>query len=165
MGFPCGSAREESTCNAGDLGSVLGLGRSPEEGKGYPLQYSGLENSMDWIIHAVTKSWTQMSNFHSMNRLYFCSSIPDFLVTSITWKLITTFTVSLRDIIPNNWRFVSYIRFERAHSWSVFVTSQLKIMLCPKYNVRLLLSWHDFYLQQRCLKFIWSHTAVYLHLV
>jgi len=45
--FPCGSAGKESTCNAGDLGSIPGLGRSPGEGKGYPLQYSGLENSMD----------------------------------------------------------------------------------------------------------------------
>ena len=45
MGFPCGSAGKESPCNAGDLGSILGLGRSPGEGKGYPFQYSGLENS------------------------------------------------------------------------------------------------------------------------
>ena len=47
MGFPCGSAVKESACNMGDLGSILGLGRSPGEGKGYPLQYSGLENSME----------------------------------------------------------------------------------------------------------------------
>ena len=47
MGFLDGSAGKESACNAGDLGSVLGLGKSPGEGKGYPLQYSGLENSMD----------------------------------------------------------------------------------------------------------------------
>ena len=47
MGFPCGSAGKESSCNAGDLGSSPGLGRSPGEGTDYPLQYSGLENSMD----------------------------------------------------------------------------------------------------------------------
>ena len=47
-----------------DLGSIPGLGRSPGEGKGYPLQYSGLENSMDCIVHGVTKSQTQLSNFH-----------------------------------------------------------------------------------------------------
>ena len=47
LGFPCGSAGKESACNAGDLGLIPGLGRSPGEGKGYPLQYSGLENSMD----------------------------------------------------------------------------------------------------------------------
>ena len=45
MGFLCGLASKESACNAGDLGSILGLGKSPGEGKGYPLQYSGLENS------------------------------------------------------------------------------------------------------------------------
>ena len=50
LGFPCGSAGKESACNAGDLGSMPGLGRSPGEGKGYPLQYSDLENSMDCIV-------------------------------------------------------------------------------------------------------------------
>ena len=55
-GFPCGSAGKESACNAGDLGSIPGLGRSPGEGKGYPLQYSGLENTMDSIVYGVTKS-------------------------------------------------------------------------------------------------------------
>ena len=91
MGFPCGLAGKESACNEGDLGLIPGLGRSPGEGKGYPLQYSGLDNSMDCIVHGVAKSWTRLSNFHSVNRLYFCSSTSDFLVTSITWKLITTF--------------------------------------------------------------------------
>ena len=48
-GFPCDSAGKESACNVGDLGLITGLGRSPGEGKGYPLQCSGLENSMDYI--------------------------------------------------------------------------------------------------------------------
>ena len=59
-----GNLCKESACNAGDLGSILRLGRSPGEGKGYPLQYSGLENSMNCIVHGVTKSQTQLSNFH-----------------------------------------------------------------------------------------------------
>ena len=63
MGFPCGSAGKESNSNAGDLGSILGLGKSPGEGKGYPLQYSGLENPMDCIVPGVVKSWTQWSDF------------------------------------------------------------------------------------------------------
>ena len=50
LGFPTGSDGKESTCNVEDLGSIPGLGRSPGEGKGYPLQYSGLENSMDCIV-------------------------------------------------------------------------------------------------------------------
>ena len=64
LGFPCGSASKESTCNVGDLGSIPGLGKSPGEGKGYSLQYSGLENFMDCIVHVVTKSQTQLSDFH-----------------------------------------------------------------------------------------------------
>ena len=54
--FSCGSAGKESTCNAGDLGSILGLGRLPGEGKDYPLQYSGLENSMDCIVYGIAAS-------------------------------------------------------------------------------------------------------------
>ena len=65
-GFPCGSAGKESICNAGDLGSIPGLGRSLEEGKGFPLQYSGLENSMDCIVHGVAKSQTRLSDFPSL---------------------------------------------------------------------------------------------------
>ena len=61
MGFPGGSYGKASACNTGDLGSVPGLGRSPAEGKGYPLQYSCLENTMDreawWAtVHGVAKS-------------------------------------------------------------------------------------------------------------
>ena len=62
--FPCGSAGKESTSNVGDLGSISGLGRSPGEGKGCPLQYSDLENSMGCIDHGVAKGRTQLSDFH-----------------------------------------------------------------------------------------------------
>ena len=58
LGFPGGSAGKESACIVRDLGLIPGLGRSPGEGKGYPLQYSGLENSMDCIVHGVVKSRT-----------------------------------------------------------------------------------------------------------
>ena len=64
MGLACGSAGKKSSCNAGDLGSIPGLGRSPGEGTGYPLQYSGLENSMDYTVQGAAKSWTRLSNFH-----------------------------------------------------------------------------------------------------
>ena len=68
MGFPGGSEGKASACNAGDPGLIPGSGRSPGEGKGYPLQYSGLENPMDggaWraTVHEVAKSQTQLSNF------------------------------------------------------------------------------------------------------
>ena len=61
FGFPDGSVAEESACNAGDLGSIPGSGRFPGEGKGLP---TGLENSMNCIVHGVTKSQTQLSDFH-----------------------------------------------------------------------------------------------------
>ena len=58
-----GSAGKEPTCNAGDLGSIPGWGRSHGDGNGYPLQYSGLENSMDFVVQGVTKSQTLLSDF------------------------------------------------------------------------------------------------------
>ena len=58
IGFPGGSDGKESTCNARDLGSIPGLGRSLGEGNGYPFQYSGLENSMDYIVHGVNFHFT-----------------------------------------------------------------------------------------------------------
>ena len=64
MGFPGGSDSKESSCNAGDLGLIPGWGRCPGEGNGHPLQYSGLENSMDYVVHGVTKSQTRLSDFH-----------------------------------------------------------------------------------------------------
>ena len=57
-GFPCGLAGKECACNAGHLGLIPRLGRSPGEGKGHPPQYSGLE------VRGVTKSWTRQSDFH-----------------------------------------------------------------------------------------------------
>ena len=66
MGFPDSSAGKESSCNVGDLSLIPGLGRSPGEGKGYPLQYSGLENSMDCIVHGMAKSPTQLSDLYSL---------------------------------------------------------------------------------------------------
>ena len=62
--FPGGSESKEFACKAGDLGSIPGLGISPGGGKGHPLQYSGLENSMNYIVHGVTKSLTRLSDFH-----------------------------------------------------------------------------------------------------
>ena len=64
MSFSDGSAGKESACNVGDLGSIPGLGRSLEEGNGYPLQYSGLEKSMDCIVHGVAKGQTRLGDFH-----------------------------------------------------------------------------------------------------
>ena len=74
LGFPGGSVGKESACNARDLGSIPGLGRSPEEGNGYPLQHSGLENSIDggaWqaTVHGVAKSqtWLRLLSLTAIN--------------------------------------------------------------------------------------------------
>ena len=67
LGFPGGSVGKESTRNAGDLGLIPGLGRSPGEGKGYPLECSGLENSMDCIVHGVAESdTTEQLSLHNI---------------------------------------------------------------------------------------------------
>ena len=62
LGFPCGSTGKESACNVGDLGLITGLGRCPGEGKGYPLQFSGLENSMD--SQRVRHDWVTSTSLH-----------------------------------------------------------------------------------------------------
>ena len=66
-GFPGGSDCKESACSVGDLGSILGLGRSPGGGHGNPLQYSCLQNLLDrgawWAtVHGIARSWTRLSN-------------------------------------------------------------------------------------------------------
>ena len=70
--FPCGSAGKEPAWNVGDLGLIPGLGRAPGEGKGYALQYSGLENAMDCIVHGVAKSQIRLSDFHFHFHIYSC---------------------------------------------------------------------------------------------
>ena len=63
--IPCDLVGKESACNAGDLGSIPGLGRFLGEEKGYPLQYSCLENSTDYIVHGIAKSQAGLNDFHS----------------------------------------------------------------------------------------------------
>ena len=65
LGFPCGSAGKEFACNAGDLGLIPGLGRFLREGKGYILQYSGLENFIDCTVHEATKESEMTEQFSS----------------------------------------------------------------------------------------------------
>ena len=75
LGFPYGSAGKESACNAGDLDSIPGLGRSPGEEKGYPVQYSGLENSMDCIVHGVAESdTTERRSLHFASLQWYSSA-------------------------------------------------------------------------------------------
>ena len=80
LGLFCGSASKESTCNAGDLALIPGFGRSPGEGKGYPLQYSHLENSMDCVVYGVAKSQTRISDLHFHFRITNCQYVQKTLL-------------------------------------------------------------------------------------
>ena len=89
--LPDSSVGKESASNAGDLGSIPGLGRSPGEGKGYPLQYSGLENSMDCIVHGVAKSQTRLSDFHfHYTAVYLLYRLPRLLFVYIFGERVNT---------------------------------------------------------------------------
>ena len=81
VGFPGGSAGKESACNAGDLSLIPGLGRSPGEAEGYPLQSSGLENSMDSLVHGFTESQLDTTGWLSHVCACLCSlstAFPEF---------------------------------------------------------------------------------------
>ena len=105
--FPGGSTCKESTCSVEDLRLTPGLGRSPGEGNSYPPQCSGLENSMDCIVHGVTKSQTQLSDFpchFPCESPLYIGNHKWFLLFSITLflcnlEILTTFTLPLRNIL------------------------------------------------------------------
>ena len=128
LGFPGGTAGKESASSEGDLGSVPELGRSPEEGKGYPLQYSGLENSIDCIVHGVAKSWTRLSDFnfhfllfgmpcraHNMSvpsklsvdntpsKKLFSDSAKDICLLQLMGLQSTLFFPPVTSLIPSHW--------------------------------------------------------------
>ena len=83
-GFPGGSDGKQSACNVGGLGSIPGLGRSPGERKGYPLQYTGLENSMNYTVQGVAKSCTWLSDFHFTSTRLWDSKLSVSLATNST---------------------------------------------------------------------------------
>ena len=93
VGFPDSSVGKESACNVGDLGLIPGLGRSPGEGQGYPLQYSGLENSMDCIVHFTSLHSAYKLNKHGDNIQPWCtpfpilnkSIVPFLVLTVVSW--------------------------------------------------------------------------------
>ena len=98
MGFPDSSVGNESACNAGDPGSILGLARSPGGGKCCPLQYSGLGNSMDCVVHGVANSRTRLNDFHfhvyTYTYIYMCRYVYVYTYTHmyaytyyLVWKI------------------------------------------------------------------------------
>ena len=94
QGFPDGSVGKESACNAGHLGLIPGVGRSPGEGKGYPLQYSGLENSMACKVCGVAKSCMWLNNFHAQCHIYIASPVISSLTKCGTFVTIYTPTLT-----------------------------------------------------------------------
>ena len=122
--LPGGSAGKESTCNMGDLGSIPGLGRSPGEGNGYPLQYSGLENSMDCIMGSkrvghdlVTFTFT----FSIKEARWVFGSWVYFLLSQLVFWIKSVF------LAPKTCLFTGF-----AHSMSL--DSVTPIMLCPNFS-------------------------------
>ena len=99
-GFLVSSAGKESACNAGDLASIPELGRSPGEGKGYPLQYTGLENPMDCIARGVANSRIWVSDFHFTYTL------------TKPFKKDSFFSTLLQSCLQP-WRFAFFIHFQR----------------------------------------------------
>ena len=93
--FPCGSAGKEFACNVGDLGSIPGLGRTPGEGTGYPLQYSMDYTGLQRVRYNTMKSWTQLSDFHFwahipiFSFLAFSCSIFNFQRVGIIYLILT----------------------------------------------------------------------------
>ena len=102
-----GSAGKESACNAGDLGSIPGLGRCPGEGNSYPLQYSGLENSMDYTGHGVAKSRTRLSDISlkkvtATKRVMQVSALPTCMDAPAQYALYdSALAIRLHTVITN----------------------------------------------------------------
>ena len=96
LGFPDSSAGKESACDAGDPGSTPGSGRSAGEGNSYPLQYSGLENSMDCIVYGVAKSQTRLSNFHFYNS----DANPSCFMQVLTHLILPSISRCISSITP-----------------------------------------------------------------
>ena len=103
---------KEYSCNAGDLGSVPGLGRSPGEGKGNPLQYSGLENSMDCIVHRVAKSQMWLSNFHfHLQDMWFANIFPHLVCYLFTVLLVAFDAQKFLILIKSNLALFSIVAY------------------------------------------------------
>ena len=123
--FPGGSAGKGSPYNAGDLGSIPGLGRFPGEGNGYPLQYSGLENSMDCIVHGVAKSQTRLSAFTHRSQQGGKLTITGFLIGCKNWFLAFGGFLTIETLIGKGKHKKYFGKYWRKYSWK----TKLPIML------------------------------------
>ena len=149
LGFPCGSAGKESTHNVGDLGSIPGLGRSPEEGKGYPLRYSGLENSMDCIVHGLTKSQTWLRDFQSLPSPSYrnggglkgkASTLPRRVQLIRRWEGVTTKHSATRKQVTSSWERDWWVKTAWLCSSLRFTHSV--VLFFPSLNIGVLIKLH-----------------------
>ena len=132
MGFFCDSTGKESACNAGDLGSIPGLGRSPGEGNGYPLQYSGLENSIDYIVHRVTESDT--TDFHFKSQNVVPESLRHELESFSNCKYLVC--ISQTYWISCSWTSQAVYIFDMPLNYS-FQNRSLRFLLCSRHKLSL----------------------------
>ena len=116
-GFPCVSDGKDSACKARNLSSIPGLGRSPGEGKGYPFQYSSLENSMDCIVHGVAKRQTWLSDFHfHFTEVYFVTLyIVHFYTCSVHFSSVQSLSRVQLSATPYT---IQSMEFSRLEYWS-----------------------------------------------
>ena len=135
LGLPCGSAGKETVCSAGDLSLIPGLGRSPGEGKGYPLQYSGLENSMECIVHGVANSQTWLSDFH----FYFQMSLRLSSFLLILFSLFCSLAVISTILSSNSLIHSSALIFSY---WFLLVNFSFQLLWC--YHCLFFSSLHHF---------------------
>ena len=122
LGFPCGSAGKESACNTGDLSLISGLGRSPEERKGYALQYSGLENSMDCMVQGVTESDTTEQLSHSFQPWFGASQVAQWVKDLPAMQEMKAYVIS----IPGSGRSAEGIGYPLQYSWASLVAQLVK---------------------------------------
>ena len=159
LGFPCGSAGKESACNEGDLSSIPGLGRSPGERKGYPVQYSGLENSGDCIVHGVTKSRAWLSNFHYA--LFVSSFYWNNSICPITLDYFMLFFLIF-------WHeyFASFLGFSSLKIKSITATDfHLSSIGFQNKNSSSLLSWYNFSLISCLVEEFPKVMILYIHII
>ena len=111
LGFPHGSTGKESACSTGDVGSIPGLGRSQKgipKGKDCPLQYSGLENYTDYIVHGVSKSWTGLRDFHFLLSILleiFMETLDNLMVFEKKQLCLLLFIIIVKfSVVKSSWR-------------------------------------------------------------
>ena len=142
MGFPCGSAGKESASNAGDLGSLLGLGKSLGEGKGYSLQYSGLKNSMDCIVHRVLLSFNSVVSTTVLNFDKYHDEAKGFSDISVGKE--STYNAGDPSSIPGSGRSPGEgIGYPHQYSWASLVAQLVKNLRAMWEIWVLSLGWED----------------------